>query len=154
MMPEYAAVCGITEEEMRTQMDADIALFADRLGTTKEDALLQLKSYYDGYHFTWPSPDIYNPFSLVGALSEGRIVPFWFGSGTPTYLIEMLNKFQVIPQEISGRKCKAADFDAPTERMTDITPLFYQSGYLTTNNIQRSQAYTNWKFPTRKCASG
>ena len=117
MDANYAAICGITEEEMRTQMDTDIALFADRLGTTKEDALQQLKSYYDGYHFAWPSPDVYNPFSLI--------------SGTPTYLIEMLNKYKVIPQEIGGRKCEAADFDAPTERMTDITPLFYQSGYLT-----------------------
>ncbi len=131
MMPEYAAICGITEEEMRTQMDAGIALFADKLGTTKEDALQQLKSYYDGYHFAWPSPDIYNPFSLVGALSEGRIIPFWFGSGTPTYLIEMLNRFQVIPQEISGRKRIAGDFDTSIEQMTDITPLLYQSGFLT-----------------------
>ena len=131
MDANYAAICGITEEEMRTQMDTDIALFADRLGTTKEDALQQLKSYYDGYHFAWPSPDVYNPFSLMAALSKGKIESFWFGSGTPTYLIEMLNKYKVIPQEIGGRKCEAADFDAPTERMTDITPLFYQSGYLT-----------------------
>ena len=99
-MPEYAAVCGITEEEMRTQMDADIALLAERLGTTKDDALQQLKAYYDGYHFTWPSPDVYNPFSLVASFSEGRISSYWFGSGTPTYLIEMLNKYQVIPQAI------------------------------------------------------
>lgn len=134
MMPEYAAICGITEDEMRTQMDADIALLAERLGTTKEDALRQLKTYYDGYHFTWPSPDVYNPFSLMASFSEGRISSYWFGSGTPTYLIEMLNKYQVIPQEISGRKCEASDFDAPTERMTDITPLFYQSGYLTIKN--------------------
>ena len=131
MDANYAAICGITEEEMRTQMDADIALFADKLGTTKEDALQQLKSYYDGYHFAWPSPDIYNPFSLVGALSEGRIIPFWFGSGTPTYLIEMLNKFQVIPLEISGGKRIADDFNTPIELMTDITPLLYQSGFLT-----------------------
>ena len=154
MIPEYAAICGITEEEMRTQMDADIALFADRLGTTKEDALQQLKSYYDGYHFTWPSPDVYNPFSLVGALSEGRIVPFWFGSGTPTYLIEMLNKYKVIPQEIGGRKCEAADFDAPTERMTDITPLFYQSGYLTIKNYSDFSGLYQLDIPNKEVRIG
>ena len=131
MNADYAAICGITEEEMRTQMDKDIELFAHRLGTDKEDVLRQLKGYYDGYHFAWPSPDVYNPFSLMAALSTGKIESFWFGSGTPTYLIEMLNKFQVIPQEISGQKCEPVDFDAPTERMTNITPLLYQSGYLT-----------------------
>ena len=134
MDASYAAICGVTEEEMRTQMDADIALLAERLGTTKEDVLQQLKAYYDGYHFAWPSPDVYNPFSLMAAFSKGKIESYWFGSGTPTYLIEMLNKYQVIPQAISGRKCEASDFDAPTERMTDITPLFYQSGYLTIKN--------------------
>ena len=67
----------------------------------------------------------------MGALNKGKLESFWFGSGTPTYLIEMLNKYQVIPQAIGGRQCEASDFDAPTERMTDITPLLYQSGYLT-----------------------
>ena len=127
----YAAICGIIEEEMRTQMDIDMELLADKLGTGKEEAMERLKENYDGYHFAWPSPDIYNPYSLLGALNKGKLESFWFGSGTPTYLIEMLNKYQVIPQAIGGRQCEASDFDAPTERMTDITPLLYQSGYLT-----------------------
>ena len=127
----YAAICGITEEEMRTQMDIDMELLADKLVTGKEEAMERLKENYDGYHFAWPSPDIYNPYSLLGALNKGKLESFWFGSGTPTYLIEMLNKYQVIPQAIGGRQCEASDFDAPTERMTDITPLLYQSGYLT-----------------------
>ena len=154
MDANYAAICGITEEEMRTQMDADIALFADRLETTKEDALQQLKSYYDGYHFAWPSPDIYNPFSLMAALSKGKIESFWFGSGTPTYLIEMLNKYKVIPQEIGGRKCEAADFDAPTERMTDITPLFYQSGYLTIKNYSAFSGLYQLDIPNKEVGIG
>ena len=127
----YAVICGITEEEMRTQMDIDMELLADKLGTGKEEAMERLKENYDGYHFAWPSPDIYNPYSLLGALNKGKLESFWFGSGTPTYLIEMLNKYQIIPQAIGGRQCEASDFDAPTERMTDITPLLYQSGYLT-----------------------
>ena len=136
MDANYAAICGITEDEMRSQMDEDIELLAERLGTSKEDALQQLKSYYDGYHFAWPSPDVYNP------------------SGTPTYLIEMLNKFQVIPQEISGRKCEAADFDAPTERMTDITPLFYQSGYLTIKNYSTFSGLYQLDIPNKEVRIG
>ena len=154
MDANYAAICGITEEEMRTQMDADVELFADRLGTTKEDILQQLKAYYDGYHFAWPSPDVYNPFSLMAAFSKGKIESFWFGSGTPTYLIEMLNKFQVIPQEISGRKCEAADFDAPTERMTDITPLFYQSGYLTIKSYSAFSGLYQLDIPNKEVRIG
>jgi len=131
MLPEYASLCGITEEEMREQMGEDIGRLADNLGVTPEGALGALKSNYDGYHFTWPSPDIYNPFSLLNALTDSKLNSYWFGSGTPTYLIEMLNKYHVKPQQIGARKVLAESFDAPTERMVDITPLLYQSGYIT-----------------------
>ena len=131
MLEEYAAICGITEEEMCTQMDAGLDAFAQKCQISKEQLWERLKTHYDGYHFTWPSPDIYNPFSLIAAFSTQKIDSYWFGSGTPTYLIEMLRKYHVIPQEIGGRRCAASDFDAPTERLTDIAPLLYQSGYLT-----------------------
>ncbi len=131
MHEDYASLCGITEEEIRTQMDADLDAFASRLKTTKEGVLEKLKSNYDGYHFTWPSPDIYNPYSLFNAFNDGKLDAYWFGSGTPAYLIEMLRKYHVAPQQVGGRKVMAAAFDAPTERMTDITPLLYQSGYIT-----------------------
>ena len=131
MLPEYAAICGITQEEMEVQMSPDLDVLAARQKRNREETLQRLKTYYDGYHFTWPSPDIYNPFSLLNAFSDGRLNSYWFGSGTPTYLIEMLNKYHVIPQEIGGRWVAASAFDAPTERMTSITPLLYQSGYIT-----------------------
>ncbi len=131
MLPEYGAICGITQEEMETQMSPDLDVLAARLKKTREETLLGLKARYDGYHFTWPSPDIYNPFSLLNAFNQGRLNSYWFGSGTPTYLIEMLNKYHVIPQEIGGRWVASSAFDAPTERMTSITPLLYQSGYVT-----------------------
>ena len=91
----------------------------------------KLKERYDGYHFTWPSPDIYNPFSLLNAFSKNKIDNYWFGSGTPTYLIGMLRKYDVTPQEIGQRETLASAFDAPTERLLNITPLLYQSGYIT-----------------------
>ena len=143
MLKEYAAVCGITEEEMRTQMDAGLDAFAQECQISKEQLLERLKSHYDGYHFTWPSPDIYNPYSLVNAFSDKKIDSYWFGSGTPTYLIEMLRKYHVLPSEIGNREVLASDFDAPTERMTTIAPLLYQSGYLTIKHYDRAtQLYT------------
>ena len=131
MLPEYAAICGISKDELLTQMAPDIDLLAERLGKTSKQVVDDLIYNYDGYHFTWPSPDIFNPYSLMNAFSDGRLDAYWFGSGTPTYLIEMLRKFDVPPTEIGQRRCVAEEFDAPTERMTDITPLLYQSGYIT-----------------------
>lgn len=154
MTKEYAAICGITEDEMRTQMDADLEVFADKLDTTKENLLDKLKSYYDGYHFTWPSPDIYNPYSLMNAFSEGELNSYWFGSGTPTYLIEMLRKYQVTPQQIGGRKVRQENFDVPIERMTNVTPLLYQSGYLTIKDYAAfAQLYT-LDIPNREVRLG
>ncbi len=127
----YAAICGITEEEMLGQMDGHIKRLAGILGLSHDEAVRKLKERYDGYHFTWPSPDIYNPFSLLNAFSKNKIDNYWFGSGTPTYLIEMLRKYDVTPQEIGQRETLASAFDAPTERLLNITPLLYQSGYIT-----------------------
>ena len=143
MLPEYAAICGITEEEMATQMDEDLDILAGRLNVNREEVVKKLKAHYDGYHFTWPSPDIYNPFSLLNAFADGRLDSYWFGSGTPTYLIEMLNRFGVLPSKIGGNEVVAADFDAPTERMESITSLLYQSGYVTIKGYDEMfQIYT------------
>ena len=131
MMPEYAGSCGITEEELTAQLADYVEAIAESQGKTHEEALQQLKQNYDGYHFCWPSSDIFNPFSLLNALSDKRVDSYWFASGTPTYLIEMMRKFGVAPSQIGRNRAMASAFDAPTERMTSLTPLLYQSGYTT-----------------------
>ena len=144
MDESYAAICGITEEEMLEQMSPDIDAMAEKLKLSREEAIDKLKENYDGYHFTLPSPDIYNPFSLLNAFSDGKIQSYWFGSGTPTYLIEMLRKFGMSPSQLGGEvKANALDFDRPTERLTSIIPLLYQSGYFTIKRgIPRLGLYT------------
>ena len=143
MRTDYAGVCGITEDEMLTQMTDYIDDFAEAQQITREEAIEGLKQQYDGYHFTWPSPDIYNPFSLLNAFQDHDYTNYWFGSGTPTYLIEMLRKYNVVPSKIGGRLVLASAFDAPTENMKDITPLLYQSGYITIKEYDRaSKLYT------------
>ena len=154
MLPRYAAICGITEEEMQTQMDIDIDRFAECLHTTRGDALEKLKTHYDGYHFTWPSPDIYNPYSLLNAFDVGQISSYWFGTGTPTYLIEMLHKYNIPPQRIGAQKASADDFDAPTERMTNIIPLLYQSGYLTIKDFDDITEQYTLDFPNKEVRVG
>lgn len=143
MLNDYAAICGITEEEMLTQMGGNIDLLAERLELTPDETFRKLKAKYDGYHFTWPSPDIYNPFSLMNAFANRKLDNYWFGSGTPTYLIEMLRKFDVLPSAIDGAEAFDSDFDAPTERMENIIPLLYQSGYVTIKDYDKwSEIYT------------
>lgn len=140
----YAAICGITEKEMRAQMDEGLRQFAEKLGITKEGMISKLKANYDGYHFTLPSPDIYNPYSLMNAFENKKIASYWFGSGTPSYLIEMLRKYGVTAIQLgNGMDVQAEDFDAPTERMTNIVPLLYQSGYFTIKDgIPEMDVYT------------
>lgn len=127
----YAGVCGITLDELQTQMVPDIEALGEKLGKTKEETLVALREYYDGYHFASKSPDVFNPFSLLNAMTDGKLSYYWFASGTPTYLINMLDKFNVMPSEIGGNEADESEFDAPTERMTTILPLLYQSGYIT-----------------------
>ena len=103
MNESYAAICGITENEILAQMKDDVDALAQKLEVTSEEVLAKLKENYDGYHFTYPSPDIYNPFSLLNAFADGKFNSYWFGSGTPTYLIKMLDKFGVAPYRIYKR---------------------------------------------------
>ena len=131
MDEEYAGICGITKEELETAMSADVDALGEKLGKTSEETLAVLREYYDGYHFADVSPDVFNPFSLLNAMAKGKLDYYWFSSGTPTYLINMLNKFQVMPSEIGGSEADESEFDAPTEKMTTIMPLLYQSGYIT-----------------------
>ena len=131
MMPEYAGICGITEEELTGQLSDYVDALAENLNLTHQQAVELLGKHYDGYHFCWPSPDIFNPYSLLNALSDKRVDSYWFASGPPTYLIEMMRKFGVAPSQIGRTRAMASAFDAPTERMTSLTPLLYQSGYTT-----------------------
>ena len=150
----YAAICGITEDEMLTQMKEDIGMLAAKLNISPEEVLLKLKENYDGYHFTYPSPDIYNPFSLLNAFADGKFGSYWFGSGTPTYLIKMLGKFGVNPSEIGPKQAKASIFDAPTETMTNITPLLYQSGYITIKDYNKILDLYTLDIPNKEVRLG
>ena len=155
MLAPYAAICGISEEEIRTQMDTDLDKLAKEMNLTKEETFDKLKANYDGYHFTWPSPDIYNPYSLINAFNEGQLKAYWFESGTPTYLIEMLHKFNVLPAQLGEKfNALASDFDIPTENMTNIIPLLFQSGYITIKNYDNESELYTLGIPNREIRIG
>lgn len=154
MDEEFAAVCGITEEEILTQMPDYIDRLARATVQTREQALLALKRQYDGYHFTWPSPGIFNPFSLMLAFAKNKIESYWFESGTPTFLVEKLREFDVAPSDICRIEALKSEFDAPTESMTSITPLLYQSGYVTITDYDSSCKLYTLDIPNREIRIG
>ena len=131
MDKEYADICGISKDELLSQLGDYIEALAEAKDCTHDEMVKELTYRYDGYHFTWPSPDIFNPYSLINAFDKKQLGNYWFGSGTPTILIEMMRKFKVVPSEIGSRRLPEEEFDAPAEQLMSIVPLLYQSGYLT-----------------------
>ena len=150
----YAGICGITKEELLTQMSDDIDALAEHLELSREKTIQELKDHYDGYHFTWPSPDVYNPYSLLNCFAKQKMDSFWFGSGTPTFLIEKMREFHVLPSQLGKVRAKAASFDAATERMTSLTPLLYQSGYLTIKDYEKKIDVYTLDFPNKEIEVG
>ena len=135
--PEYAAICGITKEEVRRDFKPEISRLASRNGWTFDEAVAQLTAYYDGYHFSHENMvDIFNPFSLINALADSKLRNYWASSGATSLLPKFVNDMEV----------RLADFDHSALLSTiietsDVTgggaELFlYQSGYLTIKGYQ------------------
>ncbi len=131
MFDQYSAICGISYTELTTVMRPDVEGLGKALGMTYEECLEELRNYYDGYHFSERSEDVFNPFSLIRAMNGQKIQSYWFGSGTPTYLIKSLQKYHVNVTDIEQKGISIDDFDVSPEQMTSVLPLLYQSGYLT-----------------------
>ena len=154
MDDEYAGICGITREELETQMSANVDVLAEKMGKSREQMLESLREFYDGYHFAAQSPDIFNPYSLLNAMAKSKLDYYWFSSGTPTYLIEMLKKFQVMPSEIGSCEADKSEFDAPTEGMSSVMPLLYQSGYITIKGYDPETELYTLDIPNKEIRVG
>ena len=129
--PDFAAICGITGEEIDTQMQPDVARLAERYKCSSSEMREMLRETYDGYHFSEESPDIYNPFSLMKAFNQRRLNNYWFESGTPSYLMRQMRHFRTDITKLDDLHVPASAFDQPTENMRNALPLLYQSGYVT-----------------------
>ena len=128
---EYSALCGFTVDEMRSSFAAGIRSLAKKMEVSPDDALAQIKLRYDGYHFSPACIDIFNPFIVLKVFSKLKLSDYWFSSGTPTLLFESLKRFNTHIYDIDGVEVPASVFNQPTESITSVIPLFYQSGYLT-----------------------
>ena len=131
MLPQYAGICGITEQELKDNFQEGITELGKANKMTNDEVLAKLKLKYDGYRFSRNAEGVYNPFSLLSAMDNRDFNNYWFSTGTPTFLVKMMKRFHTDLTKLDGSEAGADDFDAPTENMHSVLPLFYQSGYLT-----------------------
>jgi hypothetical protein len=135
-MNDYAAICGITIPELKDNFQYGIRQLSTEYGCTPDEMLESLREQYDGYHFTDKMVDIFNPFSLLNAFDDGELGDYWFRTGTPTFVIDMLRthkgqwRFDI--EEIDSlRPTVLSAFNTPLEQAHGPLPFLYQAGYLT-----------------------
>ena len=135
----YSGICGITEEELKEVLSDEVDAFAEKEGVSREDCLKDLKRMYDGYHFACDSEGVYNPFSLLNALSKKQFGMYWFSTGTPTFLIEKLKKSGFDAKKFSGDEYYEEEASLTDYRVESLNPvpLFYQTGYLTIKGFDK-----------------
>src|SRR5574344_831207 len=154
MAPQYSAICGITQTELETQLTEGVKDLSEKKGMSYDDMMALLKRNYDGYHFSEESEDIYNPFSLMYVLGVKRIDNYWFASGTPTFLVKLIKKFGMDLTTIDNADALSSEFDAPTEGMTSILPILYQSGYITIKDYNQVTDFYRLGIPNKEVAFG
>jgi hypothetical protein len=139
---DYAALCGITLQELKDNFQYGIHEMAQKEGCSPEEMVEALREQYDGYHFTRQMTDIFNPYSLLNAFDDGELGDYWFRTGTPTFVIDMLRerkgqwKFDI--EEIDGTEpLSLSDFNTPLEQADDPIPFLYQAGYLTIRSYDK-----------------
>lgn len=154
MSATYGKLCGITQEELTQNLKAETEFMALKNNLSIEQTEEALKEWYDGYHFDQECTDIYNPFSLLNAFAEMKFGSYWFETGTPTFLVELLKKSRYPLAELTGAMATSTSLggiEAPEE---NPIPMLYQSGYLTIKSFdERFRTYT-LGFPNREVADG
>ena len=154
MMSKYEALCGITEEELYHQFAEPIREMAVSQECSEEDIRHQLKRYYDGYHFGEKLVDIYNPFSVLSAFDSCKIRNYWFASGTPTYLIRLMNHFHEGIDELTGKYYTLDEFINYKADIEYPLPMIYQSGYLTIKDFDKRRQTFLLDFPNNEVKGG
>lgn len=142
--PEYAALCGLTLEEIETNFVPELRLLGEANGQTYGETIARLTRLYDGYHFTWGNiPGMFNPFSVLSVMAKRRYENYWFATGTPTFLAEMLRKTDYDLRGLDGVKVLAASLSDDRADAHNPIPMIYQSGYLTIKDYDAEfQEYT------------
>ena len=154
MDEQYETLCGITQEELEHYFAEPIKALAVKYKVTEEGMLDMLKHRYDGYHFSGNLTDVYNPFSLLNAFAKKALRDYWFSSGTPTYLVRLLNHTQEDLNGMTGKYYEDKEFVDYKADVEKPLPMIYQSGYLTINGYDSDFGTFLLDFPNNEVKSG
>ncbi len=152
---KFANICGITADEIYQTFSVHLDSFVKQENVDEETLMKKMRQMYGGYHFSEDiSLDIYNPFSVLNALSEKRFRNYWFSTGTPSFLIKLLQKGDYDLQQFSEGNIKANDLSAKESLIEEPIALFYQTGYLTIKEYNKNRENYNLGFPNRDVERG
>ncbi len=154
MAEDYAGICGISEEELHKYFDESIELLAQKNELTFQECCDELRVRYDGYHFHQSSVGVYNPFSLLKAFARREFSDYWFASGTPTFLVELLQKNE-FNLKLLEKTSMTADMIGNVDNFdSSPIPIIYQSGYLTIKDYNsRFKSYA-LRYPNKEVEEG
>lgn len=150
----YYDICGISEEELHTYFDEGISELAAANGMTKDKCYTMLKERYDGYHFHHNMPGIYNPFSFLKTVSTKEFGSYWFETGTPTYLVTLLQLHNYNLESLSNIEVKGNVLNSIDGASTNPIPVIYQSGYLTIKGYDKEFGLYTLGFPNKEVEEG
>ena len=154
MDEKYADICGITEGELHSQFDDDIEALARKNRISFQEACFKLKERYDGYHFCPDSDGVYNPFSLLNALDNSKIGDYWFETGTPTFLVQLLKDSDYDLRKLQHGEAEATELSGVNATDGNPVPIIYQSGYLTIKGYDKRFEQYVLGFPNKEVENG
>lgn len=150
----FANICGISEDELCSELEEDISLLAENNCITIEETHRELKEWYDGYHFFEDGDDIYNPFSLLNTFVKMKFGSYWFETGTPTFLVELLKTAKYNLNNLTTEVASSDSLAGIESMYTNLVPILYQSGYLTIKGYNREFRVYNLGFPNKEVEEG
>lgn len=154
MDERYIEICGITEKEIHENLEDELHELARRQKMTYDEVCKELKECYDGYHFVEDSIGLYNPFSLLNTFDKMKFGSYWFETGTPTYLVELLKQNHYSLQRIAHEETDADVLNSIDSASENPIPVIYQSGYLTIKGYDRRFGMYRLGFPNREVEEG
>ena len=154
MNRRYQSICGITKEEITKYFDEPVHELADGYGISYDAALARLKEDYDGYHFLNNGVDVYNPFSLLNTFANCEFGRYWFETGTPSYLVEVMKQDNYPLPDLTQEQVTGDFLNSIDSMSTNPIPLIYQSGYLTIKDYDTEFRFYTLGFPNKEVEEG
>lgn len=154
MDERYIELCGLTEQEIHHYLEPELHELASRRKLSYEEVCRELKACYDGYHFVEDSVGMYNPFSVLNTFAKMKFGSYWFETGTPTYLVELLKEHHYDLYRMAHEETDAEVLDSIDASSTNPIPVIYQSGYLTIKGYDSRFGIYRLGFPNREVEEG